>query len=85
MFDLDPNSAPNLRKRAERLKDSPYKLILNLTADQLEINKITKREAVKIIKYIRTCDDSKMAEATKMLNLNQEQISTMLQLLEKMK
>lgn len=84
MFDLDPNSAPNLRKRAERLQDCPYKLILNLIADQLEINKITKREAVKIIKYIRTCDNSKMIEAAKMLNLNQGQISTALHLLEKM-
>jgi len=84
MFD-GPNSLKGLRKRAERLEDCPYKLILQLAADQIENNIITEREAKKAIKYARTHNSDLLSVAMKMLQLSQEQISTTLRLLEKMK
>lgn len=79
-----PNSIKGLRKRAERLPDSPYKLLLQLTATQLESNKITNREVKKIIEYARTGDSTLLTVALKFLNLTPEQISISIQQLEKM-
>jgi len=79
-----PYSVKGLRKRATRLKDCPYKLMLELVADQVEAKKVSEREAKKAIEYIRTNDPNLTAVAIQMLQLNQGQISIMLDILKKM-
>ena len=83
MFE-NPYSVKGLRKRALKLKDCPYKLMLELVADQVETKKVSEREAKKAIEYIRTNDPNLTAVAIQMLQLNQGQISIMLDILKKM-
>ena len=84
MFDLDPYSISSLHKRASKLPECPYKLILEMSADQLDAGKVSKKEVKKVIEYARTCNPTLLTVALKILNLNQGQISTALHLLENM-
>ena len=85
MFDyLDPYSILSLHKRASKLEECPYKLILNLAADQLEAGKTNRDDAKKAIEYMRTNDPTLQGVALKMLNLNPSQIAVAIHLLEKM-
>ncbi len=80
----DPLSVKSLRNRASKLENCPYKLILELVADQLEEQKITRDIAEKAIEYVRTGNPDLLTVAMKMINLNQGQISIALSLLRKM-
>lgn len=85
MFDfLDPYSVQGLRKRASKLNECPYKLILGLAADQLEAKVVNKKQVKKAIEYVRTGHSTLLSVAIKMLNPNQGQIDTALHLLKKM-
>lgn len=77
-------SVKGLRKRATRLKECPYKLILELAADQLENKKIDRAIAKKAIEYIRTNNNELIGVAIKMLNPSQEQVNKALSRLRKM-
>jgi len=79
-----PYSAKGLRKRASKLKDCPYKLLLKLVADQVEVKKVPEKNAKKAIEYIRSNNPVLTGVAIEMLHLNQEQISIMVDLLKKM-
>jgi len=84
IFD-DPYSVKGFRKRASKLSDCPYRLVLELAADQLERNKVTKNTIKKAIEYVRTGNPELTAVAIKMLNLNQGQVTVALNLLKKMR
>ena len=83
MFE-NPYSAKGLRERASKLEDCPYKLILELVADQVEVKKVGEREAKKAIEYIQSNDPTLTGVALQMLHLNKGQISIMVNLLKKM-
>ena len=83
MFE-NPYSAKGLRKRALKLEDCPYKLILELVADQVETKKVGEREAKKAIEYIQSNNPTLTGVALQMLHLNKGQISIMVNLLKKM-
>lgn len=86
IFDLfDPYSIKNLRKRASKLPECPYRLILETSADQLENKKVNKNTVKKIIKYVRTGNQELTFVAIQLLNLNKGQISVALNLVGKMK
>ena len=82
MFE-NPYSAKGLRERASKLKDCPYKLILELVADQVEGKKVAQNEAKKAIEYIQSNDPSLTGVAIEMLHLNKGQVSIMINLLKK--
>ena len=81
----DPYSVKGLRKRALRLPECPYRLVLEMAADQLEEKKVTKDVIKKAIEYVRTGNEELISVAIKMLNLNNGQISVALNLLKGMK
>jgi len=83
MFE-NPYSAKGLRKRASKFGDCPYKLILELVADQVEAKKVGEREAKKAIEYIQSNDPTLTGVALQMLHLNKGQISIIVNLLKKM-
>lgn len=86
MFDLlDPYSVQGLRKRASKLNECPYKLVLELAANQLETKKVEQEQVKKVIEYARTGNQDLLTVAIKLLNPNQGQIDTALHLLQKMK
>lgn len=86
MFDwMDMYSAKNLRKRAARLEECPYKLVLQLAADQVERGKATSLEARKALELVQTNDPDLISVAMKMLHLNQGQVTVAINLLKKMK
>jgi len=77
-------SVKSLRRRAARLPECPYRLILEMAADQLETKKVTKDEVKKAIEYVRTGHPDLLSVAMKMLNLNRGQVDVALSLLHKM-
>ena len=81
----NPYSAKGLRKKVSKLKDCPYKLMLELVADQVEEKKVTQNEAKKAIEYVQTNDPTLIGVAIEMLHLNKGQVSIIVNLLKKMK
>lgn len=76
---FNPNSVKSLRTRASKLPDSPYKFLLELTADQIENKVITIHEAKKIISYVRTGNPIFLEVALNLLQLNKEQLKTFIE------
>ena len=82
---FNPYSVEGLRLRASKLPECPYRLILEIVADQLENKKVDVNVAKKAVEYARTGNQELLTVAIKMLNLNSGQIDVALHLLKKMK
>lgn len=82
---LDPYSVKGLKLRAEKLRQSPYRLILEMAAEQLENKKINKYEVKKIIEFSRSGKTELLNVAMKMLNLNHNQTQVALKILDGLK
>ena len=85
-LEFDPYSVQGLRFRALRIKEkTPYKLILELAADQLDEGKITRDEVITAINLVRfggeTLNPMFVAIGIKKLKPNRTQIDVMLHLL----
>ena len=80
-FLRDPYSVEGLRYRASKLPNCPYKLLLELTATQLEKKIITRDEAKKAVEYFRSGNRELVSVGLKILNLSEEQIEKALKML----